>query len=99
MNRLTYWDGDEKVFAVMNECRSCDPGNDNELCGSCEYQTAANARLAAYEDTGLSPEEILGPVEMAKVAIALKENTLLRSQLAEVTAERDAAVADMKKHC
>lgn len=53
-------------------------------------------RLAAYEDTGLEPEEILDPVEMAKVAIAIKENTRLREQLAEVTAERGAAVEDMK---
>lgn len=50
-------------------------------------------RLAAYEDTGLEPEEILDPVEMAKVAMALKENVSLRSQLAEATAERDEAVA------
>lgn len=54
-------------------------------------------RLAAYEDTGLMPEEILDPVEMAKVAMALKENTHLRSQLAEVTAERDAAVEDLTR--
>lgn len=42
-------------------------------------------RLAAYEDTGLSPEEILDPVEMAKVAMAIKENAHLRSRLADMT--------------
>ena len=38
-------------------------------------------KLAHYEDTGLTPEEIVS----------------LNQQLAAVTAERDAALADMKK--
>lgn len=66
-------------------------------CDECKHRHMINERLAQYEDTGLTPEEILDPVEMAKVAMALKENARLRSKLAEATAERDAAVEDLTR--
>ncbi len=38
------------------DCASCGGGCD-EFCGKCEIQKAFD-RLAAYEDTGFTPEEI-----------------------------------------
>ena len=48
----------------------------NEEYGCWSYHGPsgeAAKRLAAYEDTGLEPEEILSAVDMAKIACALRE--------------------------
>ncbi len=44
------------------------------------------SRLAAYEDTGLEPEE---------VAVLVKENVRFRDTLERTERERDAAIADI----
>ncbi len=59
-------------------------------------------RLAAYEDTGLTPEDI-DNLRADNAAMqqewqdAHDELKCLRADLARVTAERDAAVAEMKR--
>lgn len=48
----------------------------NEEYGCWSYHGPsgeAAKRLAAYEDTGLEPEEIFSAVDMAKIACALRE--------------------------
>ena len=66
MNRLT-----DKVFDCMTDfCDAKDCVN-YEVDGCCSFERYR--RLAAYEDTGLEPEEILSAVDMAKIACALHE--------------------------
>ena len=57
MERLTYFDGGKWRLKI----------------GDTEYSGEAVDRLAAYEDTGLEPEEIFSAVDMAKIACALRE--------------------------
>ena len=50
--------------------RGChDPGG----CANGCIVPRLYARLAAYEDTGLEPEEIISALDMAKIACALRE--------------------------
>lgn len=39
-------------------CMSCDPGENNEKCGLCQFMQDAVERLGEYEATGLSPKEV-----------------------------------------
>ena len=57
MERYTYFDGGKWRLKI----------------GDTEYSGEAVDRLAAYEGTGLEPEEILSAVDMAKIACALHE--------------------------
>ena len=57
MDRLTYRDKDG--MAMMKERGG--------------WKSGGIERLAAYEDTGLEPEEIISAVDMAKIACALHE--------------------------
>ena len=57
MKRLTYFDGGKWRLKI----------------GDTEYSGEAADRLAAYEGTGLEPEEIISAVDMAKIACALHE--------------------------
>lgn len=40
---------------------------------NCPWEEAVWSRLAAYEDTGLAPEEILTGKELAEIAIGLQQ--------------------------
>lgn len=57
MDRLTGWD---KGNAYMLKCFEGDGCEDMETskCNLCEHYLAIFSRLAAYEDTGLMPEEV-----------------------------------------
>lgn len=57
MERFTYFDGGKWRMQI----------------GNTEYSGPEADRLAAYEDTGLDPEDILSATDMAKVACALHE--------------------------
>lgn len=95
MERLTMIDGvgnDELV-----RCMGCGlekAGENLENCGFCEegWQKALK-KLAAYEDTGLEPEEILSAVDMAKVASALHELNRYK-ELGELDRLRELVEAD-----
>lgn len=67
MERLTKMDGIGKNECI--KCFGCDPekaGAELENCGYCEHWQNILDRLAAYEDTGLTPEEA---VKAAKTAL------------------------------
>lgn len=55
-------------------------------------------RLAAYEDTGLEPEEIFSAVDMAKIACALHELNAYK-ELGSIDCLRKLAQADREGRC
>lgn len=72
MKRLT-----KKVFdgVYRASCENCPNHNDRDCYFPAGCQDALEKRLAAYEDTGLEPEEIMGLCEMdrrAKMADMLR---------------------------
>ena len=53
---------------------TCDGKGASKKCDSCEFTTMVCERLAAYEDTGLTPEQILAmDEEYTKLAKELGE--------------------------
>ncbi|MPM88569.1 hypothetical protein SDC9_135673 [bioreactor metagenome] len=93
MDRLTLYDGCGSPDLIA--CMDCGPGcgADNENCGYCERPNEAYARLAAYENLCLTPEEIEGL--MVANGEKAAELARLRAELERVTAERDAAVEEL----
>lgn len=74
MERLTERDKTGTAMAVCcgSECKynyCCEIGGFSE-CGGMD---SIIDRLAAYEETGLEPEEIISATDMAKIACALHE--------------------------
>ena len=82
MKRLTYFDGGKWRLKI----------------GDTEYSGEAADRLAAYEDTGLEPEEILSAVDMAKIACALHELNAYK-ELGSIDCLRKLAQADREGRC
>lgn len=46
-------------------------------------------RLAAYEDSGLTPEEVISAVDMARITCALHELNLHKSQFLDEPLDRE----------
>lgn len=82
MERLTYFDGGKWRLKI----------------GDTEYSGEAVDRLAAYEGTGLEPEEILSAVDMAKIACALHELNAYK-ELGSIDCLRKLAQADREGRC
>ena len=61
MERLTEWNGEQTRHAYYPRCfkEPCYGGGCK--IKKCPFETAVCERLAAYEDTGLTPEEIKAP--------------------------------------
>lgn len=68
MERYTekHYDGNGYYLICSGNCETLN-------CGDCGILDKIVDRLAAYEGTGLEPEEILSAVDMAKIACALHE--------------------------
>lgn len=66
MNRLTARDERTGNAYFPNCFEGCDG-----VCGKCDHETDFCERLAAYEDTGLDPEDIPTALEMCKIKMAL----------------------------
>lgn len=97
MERLTEWNGGQTCHAYYPRCfkepcygRGCKIKN-------CPFDTAVCERLAAYEDTGLTPEEIKAPftedtmINLAAQALGVEADRL--RELAE--ADKDGRVVVM----
>ena len=82
MERLTYFDGGKWRLKI----------------GNTEYSGEAVDRLAAYEGTGLEPEEILSAVDMAKIACALHELNAYK-ELGPIDRLRELKQADDEGRC
>ena len=94
MERLTEWNGGQTRHAYYPRCFK-DPcyGNGCKI-KDCPFETAVCERLAAYEDTGLTPEEIKAPftedtmINLAAQALGVEPSRI--RELAE--ADKDGRV-------
>lgn len=70
MERLT-----EKHFGREDHYMKCSEtcANDSEMCGGCPYLDKLVERLAAYEDTGLEPEEIMAAFQNSYTAAEIED--------------------------
>ena len=94
MERLTYRLEDQ----YGNPTDSIILESDLIFLNSSEKWKKVLSRLAAYEDTGLEPEEIISAVDMAKVACALEELNAYK-ELGSLDRLRALAEADREGWC
>lgn len=103
MERLTYdfCIGGNHCWQVKGadnlECREVCERQGDDGCKTCPIAKAFD-RLAAYEDTGLEPEEIISATDMAKIACALHELNAYK-ELGPIDRLRELAQADQVGHC
>ena len=88
MERLTEWNGEQPRHAYYPSCFKAPCYGDGCKINDCLFETAVCDRLAAYEDTGLTPEEIKAPftedtmINLAAQALGVEPSRL--RELAEV---------------
>lgn len=82
MNRLTYMDGGKWRMRI----------------GDTEYSGKEVDRIAAYEETGMEPEDILSAMDMAKLACALHELNKYK-ELGDLASLRELVQADRDGRC
>lgn len=92
MERLTEWNGGQTRHAYYPRCfkEPCYGGGCK--IKDCPFETAVCERLAAYEDTGLTPKEVTALGELFDYA--LKESKTLAEQLTLLHHIRELAEAD-----
>ena len=86
--------------AVM-DCQSCPEswmGKSGERCTALYCRNRLKDRVAAYEDTGLDPEDILSATDTAKVACALHELNQYKD-LGSIDRLRELLEADRDGRC
>ncbi len=88
MERYTekHYDGNGYYLICSGNCKTLN-------CGDCGILDKIVDRLAAYEDTGLEPEEIISATDMAKIACALHELNAYK-ELGPIDRLRELAQAD-----
>ena len=94
MERLTEWNGGQTRHAYYPRCFKEPCYGSGCKIKDCPFETAVCERLAAYEDTGLTPEEIKAPftedtmINLAAQALGVEADRL--RELAE--ADKDGRV-------
>ena len=93
MERLTEWNGRQPRDAYYPRCfeEPCYGGGCK--INDCPFETAVCERLAAYEDTGLMPEEVLPKDKADEIALKLMRLADLES-LCSYDHLRELAEAD-----
>lgn len=93
MERYTekHYDGNGYYLICSGNCETLN-------CGDCGILDKIVDRLAAYEGTGLEPEEILSAVDMAKIACALHELNAYK-ELGPIDRLRTLKQADDEGRC
>ena len=94
MERLTEWNGEQPRHAYYPRCFKAPCYGDGCKINDCLFETAVCDRLAAYEDTGLTPEEIKAPfTEDAMINLAAQALGVEPSRLRELAeADKDGRV-------
>ena len=95
MERLTMWYDGNHAICENEECTSGDCPFADPIC---EQVQNIIDRLAAYEDTGLEPEEIISAMDMAKIACALHELNAYK-ELGPIDRLRTLKQADDEGRC
>ena len=89
MERLTEWNGGQTRHAYYPRCFKEPCYGSGCKIKDCPFETAVCERLAAYEDTGLTPEEIKAPfTEDTMINLAAQALGVEPSRLREI-AEAD----------
>ena len=100
MERLTEWNGEQPRHAYYPRCFKDPCYGDGCKINDCLFETAVCERLAAYEDTGLTPEEIKAPltedtmINLAAQALGVEADRL--RELAEAEKDRRLVVMPCK---
>ena len=94
MERLTEWNGGKTSHAYYQRCFKYPCYGNGCKIKECPLETAVCERLAAYEDTGLTPEEIKAPfTEETMINLASKALGVEPSRLRELAeADKDGRV-------
>ena len=94
MERLTEWNGGQTRHAYYPRCFKEPCYGSGCKIKDCQFKTAVCDRLAAYEDTGLTPEEIKAPfTEDTMINLASKALGVEPSRLRELAeADKDGRV-------
>ena len=94
MERLTEWNGEQPRHAYYPRCFKAPCYGDGCKINDCLFETAVCDRLAAYEDTGLTPEEIKAPfTEDAMINLAAQALGVEPSRIRELAeADKDGRV-------
>ena len=71
MERLTEWNGRQTRYAYYPRCFKEPCYGSGCKIKDCPFEAAACERLAAYEDTGLMPEEVLPKDKADEIALNL----------------------------
>ena len=71
MERLTEWNGGQTRHAYYPRCFEEPCYGEGCKINDCPFETALCERLAAYEDTGLMPEEVLPKDKADEIALKL----------------------------
>ena len=99
MERLTKWHGGQTRNAYYPRCFKEPCYGSGCKIKACPFKTAVCERLAAYEDTGLTPEEIKAPftedtmINLAAQALGVEPIRL--RELAE--ADKDGRVVVLER--
>ena len=93
MERLTEWNGGQTLHAYYPRCFEAPCYGGGCKIKDCPFETAVCERLAAYEDTGLDPEEVLPKDKADEIALKLMRLADLES-LCNYTRLRELAEAD-----
>ena len=99
MERLTEWNGEQPRHAYYPCCFKAPCYGDGCKINDCLFETAVCDRLAAYEDTGLTPEEIKAPfTEDAMINLAAQALGVEPSRLRELAeADKDGRVVVLER--
>ena len=99
MERLTEWNGGQTRHAYYPRCFKAPCYGDGCKINDCLFETAGCDRLAAYEDTGLTPEEIKAPfTEDAMINLAAQALGVEPSRLRKIAkADKDGRVVVLER--
>ena len=99
MERLTEWNDEQPSRAYYPRCFEEACYGSGCKIKDCQFETAVCDRLAAYEDTGLTPEEIKAPLtEDTMINLAAQALGVEPSRLRELAvADKDGRVIVLKK--
>ena len=94
MERMTEWNGGQTRHAYYPRCFKEPCYGSGCKIKDCPFETAVCERLAAYEDTGLTPEEIKAPfTEDTMINLAAQALGMEPSRLREISeADKDGRV-------